>query len=341
MKRAILLLALGVPTSLAAQNTVVSTYVAADDGVSGGPLLVGLNVVREKGWVAMRTGLAVDAGSTLFGSSKGPGTVSVISGDVDAMLYVGSPRMDRVAIPYVFGGVGARMLGGASTGVAATYGYGAGARMPLGGRVGLEGELRYREPLTRVSADAGQDAGLEYRFGLSYRFGNSLPRSRVVPPARLPGRIPTVVSSSPAIAASRRIVAERALDTADDFVGVRYTWGGNTPDEGFDCSGFIKYVYARHGISLPRVSADQAATGMALPLDVQSFEPGDLLAFASNGSDVDHIAIYAGNGRILHSSSSGNGVRFDDLYSSRGRWYLEHMVAARRVIDAGAFFAVN
>jgi cell wall-associated NlpC family hydrolase len=60
--------------------------------------------------------------------------------------------------------------------------------------------------------------------------------------------------------------------------------------------------------------------------------PGDIIAFASNGRDVDHTALYAGRGRIIHSSSSGRGVRYDDLYSQRGTWYVEHMVAVRRVL---------
>jgi hypothetical protein len=58
--------------------------------------------------------------------------------------------------------------------------------------------------------------------------------------------------------------------------------------------------------------------------------PGDLVMFADNGP-ISHVAIYAGHNRIIHSSSSGGGVRYDDLSTQRGNWFVDHMVAARRV----------
>ena len=350
MKRALLFLALGVPSSLAAQSattTVVSSYLAADAGVAGGPLLVGVNVTREQGWTGVRVGAAVDAGST-FASGDRSSRVGVLSTDVDAMLNLERLFGNGSMAPYLLAGVGGRILSGASTGAALNWGYGVGARTPLGTRMSLEGEIRYREMIGNVDVDAGQAGGMEYRFGASVRLGRSTNRPRIPASVRFPrsarGGATTTAASSVmgATAAARRRVAERALDTADDYVGVRYTWGGNNPDEGFDCSGFVKFVFARQGIELPRVSRDQARVGAELPLDIATLEPGDLLAFAPEmGTTVDHIAIYVGNGRIIHSSSSGGGVRFDDLYSERGRWYREHIVAARRVIDAGVFFAAQ
>ena len=349
MKRALLFLALGVPTSLAAQtgtSTVVSTYVAADAAVAGNPLMLGASYARERGWTGVRVGAAVDAGSAFGSAEAGADRTGVVAGDVDAMLNLEKLFPGASVSPYLFAGVGGRVLSGESRSTAATWGYGAGARMPVNRLLILEGELRYRETVGGLPEDAGQASGMELRVGASVRFGRSAARPRIPGAAPLPRSLPASVATGSAAgsatAAARMRVAMRALDTADDYLGVRYTWGGNTPDEGFDCSGFVRFVFARQGIQLPRVSRDQARMGMALPLDIASLEPGDLIAFApEEGSTVDHIAIYAGNGQIIHSSSSGRGVRFDDLYGERGRWYREHMVAARRVIDAAVIFTAE
>ena len=72
-----------------------------------------------------------------------------------------------------------------------------------------------------------------------------------------------------------------------------------------------------------------------MPLDWQSLRTGDLIMFAQGGIDggraISHVAIYAGNRRIIHSSKSGQGVRYDNLMSARGQWYRDNAVVARRV----------
>src|ERR671923_963104 len=128
--------------------------------------------------------------------------------------------------------------------------------------------------------------------------------------------------------------ASRVLATADRFVGTRYRYGGTTP-EGFDCSGFVQYVFRRHGVELPRTSRQQAVVGMAVSATVSALRPGDLMFFATNGKRIDHVAIYAGNNEIIHSSSSGGGVGYDNLSSSRGQWFTSHHVATRRVLSNG------
>jgi len=125
--------------------------------------------------------------------------------------------------------------------------------------------------------------------------------------------------------------AARVLETADQYVGVPYTWGGNTPQSGFDCSGFTRYVFAKQGIFLPRTSREQARAGGGVALDFAALLPGDLLLFAEPNDAVSHVAIYVGDGRIIHSSSALGGVNYLDLGGDRGGWYAQNMVAVRRV----------
>ncbi|MGH7622079.1 MAG: C40 family peptidase [Gemmatimonadaceae bacterium] len=119
------------------------------------------------------------------------------------------------------------------------------------------------------------------------------------------------------------------LRTADAYRGVPYVWGGNTP-HGFDCSGFTKFVFAKHGIALPRTSREQSRVGRAVTADFRALRPGDLMFFAERGEAISHVAIYAGNGEIIHSSSSNGGVGYTDL-NSGGDWFVVNFVAARRV----------
>jgi cell wall-associated NlpC family hydrolase len=121
------------------------------------------------------------------------------------------------------------------------------------------------------------------------------------------------------------------LNIGQSYIGVKYVWGGNTPSEGFDCSGFTKYVFAKYGVTLPRTSREQARVGVAVPPDFRYLRPGDLMMFAEPGQAISHVAIYAGNGRILHSSSSNGGVGYTDL-ATGSQWFVAYFVAARRVL---------
>jgi peptidoglycan DL-endopeptidase CwlO len=123
--------------------------------------------------------------------------------------------------------------------------------------------------------------------------------------------------------------AAHLLHVANQYVGVPYVWGGNTP-KGFDCSGFTKYVFAKEGISLPRTSREQARVGSAVSPDFGSLRPGDIMLFAEPGEAISHVAIYVGNGEIIHSSSSVGGVGYTDL-NTGGEWFVQNLVAARRI----------
>jgi len=116
------------------------------------------------------------------------------------------------------------------------------------------------------------------------------------------------------------------LSTAKNYLGVRYQWGGSTPETGFDCSGFVSYVFKKNGITLPRVSRDQYTVGTKVSFE--NLQPGDLVffSFAGNGV-VDHDGIYLGGGQFINASSS-KGVT---IYSM-GPYWKSVYVGARRVI---------
>lgn len=142
-------------------------------------------------------------------------------------------------------------------------------------------------------------------------------------PRRTPARVPRAAAEAS---------AARVLTTAERYVGARYRYGGRSPGEGFDCSGLVQFVFGRNGVELPRTSRQQAGSGRALPRGIAALKPGDLMLFASRGGRVDHVAIYVGDNRILHSSAGAGGVVYDDLSTSRGKWYLARHVASRRVL---------
>lgn len=221
------------------------------------------------------------------------------------------------AEPYLFAGVGARFEEGYDGGNEwdTSLSWGIGVRFPLLGRtLALYGEGRSRE------------GDWELRGGLGLRL-TSGPRGTSSAPALIAG--PSV---DDAARARPDDVAAEILAEAERHLGVRYVWGGSDPATGFDCSGFVRYVYASVGISLPRVTREQAQAGSALPLDLSAFRPGDLLFFATDGRNIDHVAIYAGDGRIIHAPNRSDRVRYDDLNGPAGRWYRERLVRARRVI---------
>lgn len=89
------------------------------------------------------------------------------------------------------------------------------------------------------------------------------------------------------------------VNTAKNYLGVPYVYGGTTPS-GFDCSGFTRYVLGKHGITLPRTSRQQRT---ALPY-TSNPQPGDLVFFNVGGGAITHVAIYAGNGMIVHAAGS-------------------------------------
>lgn len=96
---------------------------------------------------------------------------------------------------------------------------------------------------------------------------------------------------------------------AKQYVGNPYVWGGTSLTKGADCSGFVLAVFKEYGISLPHYSVAQSKEGTAI--DVSEVLPGDLI-FYSNGSTINHVAIYIGNGQVVHASSPKTGIKISN-----------------------------
>jgi cell wall-associated NlpC family hydrolase len=90
-------------------------------------------------------------------------------------------------------------------------------------------------------------------------------------------------------------------------LGRRYRYGGESPARGFDCSGLVQYLLAAFDVRAPRTAARQAAFGTEVVRDTSRLRPGDLLTFGS-GRRISHIAIYVGEGRMIHASSAARRV---------------------------------
>ena len=99
------------------------------------------------------------------------------------------------------------------------------------------------------------------------------------------------------------------IATAKDYIGVPYVFGGDTP-AGFDCSGYLEYVFATHGIRIPRTADEQYKLGKLVEPD--DLEAGDLVFFTTYEPGASHCGIYLGNGNFIHASTS-RGIRVDNL----------------------------
>ncbi|WP_025728118.1 NlpC/P60 family protein [Atopobacter phocae] len=95
------------------------------------------------------------------------------------------------------------------------------------------------------------------------------------------------------------------LGIAQQYIGTPYVWGGSNPNSGFDCSGFVQYVYAQMGINLPRVTYNMEHAGTYI--SVSEAQPGDLLFWGAQGSSY-HVAIYMGNGQYIDAPQPGGTV---------------------------------
>jgi cell wall-associated NlpC family hydrolase len=125
--------------------------------------------------------------------------------------------------------------------------------------------------------------------------------------------------------------ADDVLMRAMGLIGTPYRFGGTTPQRGFDCSGFTSYVFRESlGLELPRTANDQfAAAGR--PVDKAALSAGDLVFFRQGRGRIDHVGIYVGEGRFIHSPSRGGRVRIDALTAPH---WTRSFQGAKRILGA-------
>jgi cell wall-associated NlpC family hydrolase len=123
----------------------------------------------------------------------------------------------------------------------------------------------------------------------------------------------------------RHALGVRAVAFARHLLGVPYRWGGDSPRSGFDCSGFVRYVYGHFGLSLPHSS--YADFGLGRRVGRGSLRPGDLVFF----DGVGHVGMYVGGGRFIHAPHTGTSVQVTSLSEP---WYRATYDGARRLVEA-------
>ena len=133
--------------------------------------------------------------------------------------------------------------------------------------------------------------------------------------------------ASPLVEQVRQSASDMIL-TAMNFLGVPYRRGGNSSEEGFDCSGFTRFVFENSlGLVLPRRSDEQAKDAGLLKVTKEQLRPGDLVFFNTMRRTFSHVGIYLGDGRFIHAPKPGAEVRIEDM---RQAYWTQRFTGARR-----------
>jgi len=121
--------------------------------------------------------------------------------------------------------------------------------------------------------------------------------------------------------------AQDAIDQAMELLGIRYRYGGSSPETGFDCSGFVNHVFREGlGLMLPRSSKEMSKSGQEISRS--DLQPGDLVFFNTMRNAFSHVGIYLGDNQFVHAPRSGGHVRIEDL---RDGYWMKRFNGARRI----------
>ena len=189
----------------------------------------------------------------------------------------------------------------------------------------IENAIRFTEKLRAQDINAYyflHSSGLyKVRFGNFVSRATAAQRARVLVHSRIIRHYYIVTPRN----YSKSIIENNIVRTADSFLGVPYRWGGESVEEGFDCSGFTMTVYRLNGLDLPRSSRSQWHAGRAV--GKSDLEKGNLVFFRTAGNGkVSHVGIYTGNGQFIHAPGRGKKVRRSSLNS---RYYKAHYAGAK------------
>lgn len=136
----------------------------------------------------------------------------------------------------------------------------------------------------------------------------------------------TVLSTTYSLSSTNNPTINSILSTADSLKGIPYVWGGTTPS-GFDCSGFVQYVYKQNGYNITRTTYTQWDNDGVF-VSKSDLQPGDLLYFGSS-SAPSHVGIYVGNGMMIHSPRTGDVVKYSTITSG---YYANTYAGAKRIV---------
>jgi len=333
-----------IPTAVLAQGGSGAQLFTSFDSSLPGDGMAGFGLTLGGGSIALRGSFGLSYSTfSMARDSANAKQPSRWTGDADLIIpdsFFGLGSLfGGVLHPYGLVGIGARSVASSPTfgDATKTLSYGGGASVPLGSAISIQGEMRTRMQLgTNVLSNPADFTGArEFRVGLTFRLGGGHSGSG----ARFPSGGGRTSGSTVWPAGNNAAgAARRVVPRGERYIGVPYVWGGETP-KGFDCSGFVQYVYRAEGVELPRTSRQMAGSGFGVSRTEMAI--GDLMLFAERDEPISHVAIYAGNGRFIHSSSSGNGVRYDDLNAPRGAWFSQNLVAVRRVATGSGAIAAS